>query len=1183
MSILAIAVASGLLSGCMHEILRAAPRQVTLPLDQSVALTASLTDHKAAPLKTGLVTWEARNQGEHRLARISPQGVFTARLPGVYRISAKAGQLKGRAMVYVLDGITRDPSAPPIQVTSVSSFASGGGNPPPLRTPAISGPGWQDGNFRRAFFAENRLGHDVQQSQISRPKANPRNLPGPGRLNVYDQNFATVTSGQNYVLAVPVLSLPGRGRDLSLTMFYNAKLWTKVDAQRIVYDHDHGWPAPGWSLGLGKVLRMGSYGVALEDRDGTLHPFGGTVKTFPNGYDEFIDHTVDGTLINCAFQLFQGGLQKGSVRYPDGTSVDYGSPSDEGNVIYPTLITDANGNYLTITYVNNVGPRISNIIDTLGRSIEFHYDPNGLLSAVSAPALGTGDRILVELHYRQQPIQPAFATNLTAIAPSNPWSLDAIYFPATSTGYWFGDPDSYSSYGMIAKVSQRRGMWFQQGTAGNTGLVTLQKTYNYPLRPDPTLTDAPNYTQMVMTWAGMDSPPATTTYLVQTLIDTRQVDTTYPDGTKISQDFYNHPSLYDDGLLHDLTIYDTSGKILQRVTTNWEQGDFDSARVTNVQITDERNQKTTTTYGYNSGVKTNQLSDVTKFGYDGKPLRTIHTDYVTDVNYLRILNLPSAVTTFDSNDQIVALTKFEHDAGGTQKPSNTPGVVNHDDAHNPYAAQYWVPPDDSLDCTDHANQRPTCVHVHNPGYWASDYEPATDYRGNTTKVTRYADAANQANALTESFDYDMDGNVIAQRPNCCELTMFTYGPETEYAFPSSVSHGSPDSPALRNHSASVYDFDTGMPLKSTAVTGLTTTFAYDPVALRPTQITLPTSAAVLYSYDDLNMSTTSTSRDSAYAVADQAVMHLNGLGLIKQVETSAPDGTQNAVAKRYDAVGRLVQQSQPFQLGQQPTLWNQFFYDSMGRITMAQGADNSKVLRYYNEPVQPSLASGNQGQTVRIVDAVGRERWLRRDALDQLAEVVEPAAGGDGTLNWKEGSGNVDTIYQYNGLGHLVKVLQGPKRQERDFQYDSVGRLTAQRLPEKSATLSNSGTYDPKQGVWSDLYTYDQRSNKSSHTDARGVLTAYNYENDPLNRLQNVTYANTSGDNTILPAPAVNYRYMPSGDLTRVFQISPQQSGQGGFGLQTFLYDQFSRIASKTMTFGSSEVPPLQIDYQYDS
>ncbi len=71
---------------------------------------------------------------------------------------------------------------------------------------------------------------------------------------------------ENFQLAAPILSLPGRGINISLGVVYNSRLWNKAGNQ-ISFDNDRGWPAPGFSLGFGKLLGMGVYnGGMLESR-----------------------------------------------------------------------------------------------------------------------------------------------------------------------------------------------------------------------------------------------------------------------------------------------------------------------------------------------------------------------------------------------------------------------------------------------------------------------------------------------------------------------------------------------------------------------------------------------------------------------------------------------------------------------------------------------------------------------------------------------------------------------------------------------------------------------------------------------------------------------------------------------------------------------------------------------------
>jgi YD repeat-containing protein len=252
-------------------------------------------------------------------------------------------------------------------------------------------------------------------------------------------------------------------------------------------------------------------------------------------------------------------------------------------------------------------------------------------------------------------------------------------------------------------------------------------------------------------------------------------------------------------------------------------------------------------------------------------------------------------------------------------------------------------------------------------------------------------------------------------------------------------------------------------------------------------------------------------------------------------------------------------------------------YDSLGRITTTKTPDDGQTTTLYDQDVRPSSACGAPGQITWIVDAAERERWFRTDALGLLAEVVEPAPYGNGSVS---SPGDVDTTHHYNALGLLVAINQGPNGQQRAFKYDPLGRVTAEYLPEKNSTLDDDGTYDVVSGRWSDVFGYDDQSNLVSHVDARGIKTLYDYVHDPLNRLQHVVYDMSGfGDsaNPAFPAPAVTYRYMITGDVTRPFQVLV-----GGYLLQEFAYnDPEGRLTSKTLTY--LERSSLEIDYQYDS
>ncbi len=123
--------------------------------------------------------------------------------------------------------------------------------------------------------------------------------------------------------------------------------------------------------------------------------------------------------------------------------------------------------------------------------------------------------------------------------------------------------------------------------------------------------------------------------------------------------------------------------------------------------------------------------------------------------------------------------------------------------------------------------------------------------------------------------------------------------------------------------------------------------------------------------------------------------------------------------------------------------------------------------------------------------------WSRTtDAKGQLTNVVEPNTAA--------------TVYGYNSLGDLTSVTQpgvsGETARNRSFSYDSLGRLI---------TASNPETGTICYGVWSDskcVNGYDANSNLLAKTDARGVVTSYQY--DTTNRLTQKSYSDGTSAST---------------------------------------------------------------------
>ena len=1203
------------------------PEAATVDLGEHVRFSAVAYDQQDDAVGGIKVKWSGQESAAGRRAKVSQQGEFEALAPGSFTITAETNGQSAQATVVVRPGIRRNMNEVPLGTKSVSSRdeptntkkISSTGNPampgtgnrvatgrgrvakrshvknvtgtPP--TPMLPVEGWGDDNYGSADDPGNRIG-------------NPPGTPlddGAG-------------SG-NFQFSAPVLSLDGRGIDMRLALSYNSRLWNKSGTQ-INYDNDRGWPGPGFSLGFGKLLGMGvNGGGMLIDADGTRHAYTGSI-TFYSWGTYGVMHTADGSFIDYTYSTGTGGgLTYAFARLANGTMISFGAPGP--GAIYPTSIEDANGNFITITYVNNSGPRIQTVTDTLNRAISFHYDTNDLLTAITAPGYISGSRTLARLHYHQLSLDTtnAFSGLTPGVRDANPWAVDAIYYPGTSTGYWLNDSDSYSSYGMLAKVVEERGMGFSASGLTDMGSVSQgsvnrTETYNYPLTPDSTLTDAPTYTTRTESWTtdGTNFDSATTTYEVHQNANPRSTLITLPNGLKNKQLAIYAPNQWNDGLVYHDDTYVVENQPLQTSSSTWQQGAYDSPRPSRVEKTDEMQHVTATEFSY--GTVYNQVIEARDFDYGGTSLlRATRTSYQNSANYTsrHIFNLPLTVEVYDS-DYVTRLSRTDYQYDG-QTMTAAPEVVQHDQSSNPYAADegfcYWENDWNDGDCRGSCLPNcPECIQDlscdgYCPQIYYCPYTSFTDYRGNVTQITKYVNAATEpaSGAISETRRYDITGNLVQTNAECCTQTTFAYDIDTQFAFPLSETRGSATDPYAQVKTSRTYDFNTGLTRSATSANGRQTITDYESGTLRPSIITAPTGAHIDYSYDDAAMTLTQTtylvSADGG-GIAAQNVRYLNGAGQVRRESARGPNEGQNqtwdAVDTIYNNLGQVSQHSQPYRIGSESPVFSSVTYDVLGRTTRLTAPDGSATENYYNEqdfdtsdgyaPQRPSVASNAAGDTILVRDAWGRERWGRTDASGRLVEVIEPNPSGNGST----ATNGYVTTYTYDGLDDLTQIHQDT--QTRLFKYDSLGRLIAQKLAEMNATLNDSGVYQSTGGVWSDVFTYDVRSNLTSRTDARGVKAVYNYNNDPLNRLQSVSWDTGGfGDsaNPIIGAATVSYAYRTkstSAELKDVTQISTITTS--GVSTEAYGYDDGEgRVTSKTVTLNGRSSYPFATDYAYDS
>lgn len=715
----------------------------------------------------------------------------------------------------------------------------------------------------------------------------PGNTPGdpPGRP--VDDGAG---SG-NFQLSVPVITLPGRGIDLTLNLNYNSRLWNKAGAQ-LTFDIDRGFPAPGWSFGFGKIVFMGQGGCMMIDADGTRHSYAGSLFNWSSGM-RFSRHTTDGTFIDYKCQFTYGGGGFGGAKLANGTEILYSTIVAGSDHLYPTRIIDAQGNYISITYRPSKS-QIETVTDTLGRVIFFHYDSQDRLISVSAPKMQDQDprygdgktRIIVRLHYRQLALNYAFASGISPIVRNGtPWVIDAIYLPGTQTGYWFGDPDSYSSYGMLTKVVEQRGMAWSEGPDEQgvitPGTMTKQAVYNYPLTTrneigrtnGVSLTDAPTYDTLTEGWEGRDvSEDAVTRYKIEQNGNPRTTVVIHPNGAISKQYSHNTPNQFTDGLVFADETYipdpdgtfsfpelDLTGnyKRIARSTVQWSMGspasNYNSPRPQRAEIFDENGHKLSTDYFYETD-KFNQVTRSCDYDNNGDLLKCSTAQFDNSAAYTgnfsetgvfldgrNIFNLLTSTTIEKPGGVKVSRTDYEYDNYNVSSMEDTPGVVQHLASHNPYDVGqhtcncHWAcrSSGSAIGCGSDENLEWICEMCPN-------YDPATDKRGNITKITTYTDAENGTGAISETRSYDITGNTVSVSSSCCELTRILFDDpntswvDSQYAYPIIRARGAADplSP-IRITTKATYDFNTGLLTRSTDANGRTDQTWYNPDTLRP--------------------------------------------------------------------------------------------------------------------------------------------------------------------------------------------------------------------------------------------------------------------------------------------------------------------------------------------------------------
>ncbi len=942
--------------------------------------------------------------------------------------------------------------------------------------------------------------------------SDPQNLIGSPRNRPIEatRTGSVLPESHNFRFAIPLVSLGGRGLGASLTLYHNSRVWAR-HGSAITFDPVTSWPSPGFSLGFG---RMVIYDIQYNGETPVSCKY---LLVDPDGTRRYLGQgsyssdvtltTQDGSHIS-----YEGTADGGTLFFNDGTKVTI---SKVNNRLQPVRIEDSNGNYVSISYktagVTHSPFMIDFVKDTMGRYVWFNYNAypqyNAKLDSISMPGFD-GTTQVVKFDYDDLTISNSFSGLTVENLPTDEIKvLKRVYFPASDTGYKLDT----SVYGMVYSYSMRREM----DSESDDGLESATVSFDYPTTAS-SLTNAPAFTER--TESAVDSPTSEYSYSVNVSggdPPTKTFIITRPDTTKLELTRSTDSSSVANGLLVKTEIKDISSVVFAKTEIAYANDPGGYPQVQSVTNYDDDGTPTKVDFDYDAyGNITNSRQYGHQIGGQWKVRRRTKTTYETDTDYINayLRSLATLVETFDalentsdSDDVLINKSAFTYDDYDEME-----GMEDYGGTASP------------------------------PGHLSS-YDADYTLRGNVTAETQWIDLVADT-SITRNRKYDIFGNVVKEEVSCCNETTTMVTEDFCWAIPEEITKGDPSGMHLTMTVEP--DYNTGLEKSRTTANEQETTYDYDD-ALRQVAVGFATGASRTTDYDNeaLTVTTTMSYDDGGTEKTIKTRTKSDGWGrAIEQVTYTGtePGSSDTQVNTTYDAMGRVESRTNPFGAGGTPGAETSYEYDALGRVTVTTLPDGDTIETSYD------------GDEVTTTDQVNRKIKRESDGLGRLVKVTEQNSSG--TLSQ-------ETEYSYDLLDRMIEVDQGG--QLRKYKYDLLGRLLYEKIPEQTATINDgTGTY------WTSKFTYTSFNAVDTKTDARGVITTYEY--DDLNRLETVSY-NTSGASGVATTPGVTYDYGTSGtDNGLLMSVEVGSLASGGYKLE-YDYDVYGRVSEVTRWFSETQ------------
>jgi len=235
-----------------------------------------------------------------------------------------------------------------------------------------------------------QAGHSAAQEVIPDFHKDPGLNPNRSFINQSFSEHIDPFTGALQLHYVDV-RIPGNGGfDLNVVRSYNSTSFDETNPA--AFDSQAGL---GWTIHFGRVLNKTST-LPCQGNVFGLDTLNNPVIELPDGSTQLLVYSGTVSPLMYTTKRWKADCAAGGngliVHSPDGTRYDMtqqvtvGTGTNTRQGWYTTRITDRNNNVATISYTAAFSPRISSVSATDGRVINFSYNSNALVSAVSTTA-----------------------------------------------------------------------------------------------------------------------------------------------------------------------------------------------------------------------------------------------------------------------------------------------------------------------------------------------------------------------------------------------------------------------------------------------------------------------------------------------------------------------------------------------------------------------------------------------------------------------------------------------------------------------------------------------------------------------------------------------------------------------------------------------------------------------------